>query len=135
MASRKSTVDFILEQIAEAGPVFAKKMFGEYGIYCDGRIVAFVCDDQLFVKPTPSGRMFIGDVTEGFPYTGAKLYLLISDELWNNSKWLTTLFKISAAELLLPSIKISRAKKKNKFEQLGFSCAEHRDLSSSLNFR
>ena len=112
MASRKSTVDFILEQIEKAGPVFAKKMFGEYGIYCDGKIVALVCDDQLFVKPTCPGRNFIGTVTEGCPYPGAKPYLLISDELWNNHQWLTTLFKISAAELPLPPIKISRTKKK-----------------------
>jgi len=112
MASKKSTVDFILEQIEEAGSVFAKKMFGEYGIYCNGRIVAFVCDDQLFVKPTSSGRKFIGDVVEGFPYPGAKPYLLISDELWNNRKWLTTLFKISASELLLPTKKFALTKNK-----------------------
>lgn len=112
MASKKSTVDFILEQIEEAGSVFAKKMFGEYGVYCNERIVAFVCDDQLFVKPTSSGRKFIGNVVEGFPYPGAKPYLLISDELWNNRKWLTTLFKISAAELPLPTKKLFLAKKK-----------------------
>jgi DNA transformation protein len=40
MASQQSCVDFILEQIAEAGVVSAKKMFGEYGIYCDEKIVA-----------------------------------------------------------------------------------------------
>lgn len=114
MSSKKNTVDFILEQIEEAGSVFAKKMFGEYGIYCNERIVAFVCDDQLFVKPTTSGRAFIDDVVEGFPYPGAKPYLLISDELWNNRKWLTTLFKISAAELPLPTKKFSLIKKKMK---------------------
>ena len=40
MASNKTTVDFILDQIAAAGAVSAKKMFGEYGIYCDAKIVA-----------------------------------------------------------------------------------------------
>ena len=66
----------------------------------------------LFVKPTASGRTFIGNVVEEFSYPGAKSYLLISDELWNNRKWLTTLFKVSAAELLLPIKKFSLAKKK-----------------------
>lgn len=56
MASSQGTVDFIVEQTAAAGTVSARKMFGEYGIYCDGRIVALVCDDRLFVKPTPEGR-------------------------------------------------------------------------------
>lgn len=106
MASRQSTVDFILEQIAEAGEVSAKKMFGEYGVYCDRKIVAFVCDDQLFVKPTKAGKAFIGDnVEEGYPYPGAKPYLLISGELWDDREWLATLIKISTAELPLPKQK------------------------------
>ena len=121
MASKKSTVDFILEQIEEAAPVFAKKMFGEYGIYCDGKIVAFVCDDQLFIKPTSSGRTFIGNVVEGFPYPGAKPYLLISDELWNNRKWLTNLFKISAAELPLLTKKFTLTQKKKNDATTHFS--------------
>jgi DNA transformation protein len=102
MASSKSTVDFILEQIADSGTVIAKKMFGEYGIYCGEKIVAFVCDDQLFVKPTNAGRSFIGDVIEGYPYPGAKPYFLISGDLWEDHEWLSTLIKISANELPLP---------------------------------
>lgn len=39
MASSQKIVDFILDQIKNAGTVHAKKMFGEYGIYCDGKIV------------------------------------------------------------------------------------------------
>lgn len=80
MASRQTTIDFILEQIADAGAVSAKKMFGEYGIYCDGKMVALVCDDQLFVKPTESGRSFIGNITEGVPYPGAKACFLIAGD-------------------------------------------------------
>ncbi|RJT43728.1 TfoX/Sxy family protein [Legionella taurinensis] len=55
MSSKQSTIDFILEQITNAGTVYAKKMFGEYAIYCDDKVVALVCDDQLFVKPTTAG--------------------------------------------------------------------------------
>jgi TfoX/Sxy family transcriptional regulator of competence genes len=67
MASRQSTVDFILEQIATAGTVSAKKMFGDYGIFCDGKMLALVCDDQLFVKTTLAGKSFKGKITEGGP--------------------------------------------------------------------
>ena len=65
MASRQTTVDFILKQIADAGTVSAKKMFGEYGIFCDGKMVALACDDQLFVKPTLAGEEFMGQYLEG----------------------------------------------------------------------
>lgn len=99
MASKQNTVDYILEQISEAGKVSAIKMFGEYGVYCDEKIVALVCDDLLFVKPTMAGLAFMGDCPEACPYPGAKPYLLISREKWGDREWLTTLFKISASEL------------------------------------
>lgn len=105
MASSQSTVDFILEQIHASGRVSAKKMFGEYGIYCNDKIVAFVCDDQLFLKPTKAGREFIGNIIEAPPYKGAKSYFLISGDLWDDSEWLATLVRLSANELPLPKKK------------------------------
>ena len=72
MASDAKTVAFLVDQIATAGVVHAKAMFGEYGLYCDGKMVAMVCDDQLFVKPTAGGRAFAGLVDERPPYPGAK---------------------------------------------------------------
>jgi TfoX/Sxy family transcriptional regulator of competence genes len=110
MASRQSTVDFIVEQIADAGAVSAKKMFGEYGLFCDGKMVALICDDQLFVKTTEGGRAYIGDVTEVSPYAGAKPCFLISGEQWEDSDWLAKLIKISTAELPLPKKKSQKSK-------------------------
>ena len=54
MASQQSTVDFLLDQMAGAGALVAKKMFGETGLYCDGKMFAIVADDQLYIKPTDS---------------------------------------------------------------------------------
>lgn len=102
MASQQSTVDFIIEQIAKAGQVSARKMFGEYGIYCDGKMVALVCDDQLFVKPTKGGRALVGDVVEASPYRGAKPCFLIPGDRWDDADWLTELIAISTAELPTP---------------------------------
>lgn len=101
MSSKQSTVDFILEQITHARTIYAKKMFGEYAIYCDDKVVALVCDDQLFVKPTQKGKAFITNYIEGYPYVGAKPYLLISGEMWDESEWLSELIKITASELPL----------------------------------
>ena len=114
MASRQSTVDFIVEQIAGAGEVSAKKMFGEYGLYCDGKIVALVCDDQLFVKPTAAGRAFIGNVVEGCPYPGAKPNLLISGDRWDDRAWLTQLIRTTATDLAAPKKKSGGGKRASK---------------------
>lgn len=105
MATTQGTIDYILEQMAEAGLMTAKKMFGEYGLYCDGKIVALVCEGQLYLKPTKSGRAFIGQCEERPPYKGAKPYLYISGDKWDDNEWLSTLIRISAAELPLPKKK------------------------------
>ena len=102
MATSQSTVDYIVEQIATAGAVAQRKMFGEYAIYCDGKLVALVCNDQLFIKPTASGGAFIGSPNEKPPYKGAKPYFWISGEHWEECDWLTELVRVSAGELPLP---------------------------------
>ena len=52
MASDKSFFEFIVYQMGNAGYISQKKMFGEYAIYCDDNVVALVCDNQLYIKPT-----------------------------------------------------------------------------------
>jgi TfoX/Sxy family transcriptional regulator of competence genes len=105
MASKQTTVDFILEQMQGAGAVRAKAMFGEYAVYCDDKVVALVCDDQLFVKLTAAGRNFIGTATEGQPYPGAKACFLISGDQWEDREWLSQLIKLTALELPVPKPK------------------------------
>ena len=108
MASQQTTVDYIVEQIAKAGRVSARKMFGEYGIYCDDKMVALVCDDQLFIKPTTSGRAYVGDVTERPPYKGAKPCFLIPGDQWEDADWLAELVRLTTAELPMPAKKGKR---------------------------
>ena len=102
MASRQSTVDYIVEQCTSTDSVSARKMFGDYAIYCGEKTVALVCDDQLFVKPTAEGRAFLGACPEGPPYPGAKPWLIISGEKWDDHAWLSELVRITAAQLPIP---------------------------------
>jgi len=85
MSTKQNTVDFILEQINSAGIVSAKKMFGEYALYCDGKVVGLVCDNELFIKITSAGRAFVGDCPEKQPYKGAKPCFFISGDKWDES--------------------------------------------------
>lgn len=107
MASTQFFVDFIVNQAEDAGHITYRKMFGEYAIYCDNKVVALVCDDQLFVKPTEAGRAFIENVVEAPPYPGAKLYFLIEDRCENRA-WLSELIKITAKELPAPKPKTKK---------------------------
>ncbi len=104
MASNQKFVDFVVGQIKRAGKITAKKMFGEYGIYSDGKIFGLICDNKLFIKPTKSGREFIGEVVESPPYPGAKPSFLIEDKM-EDSEWLSKLVRITLKELPEPKPK------------------------------
>lgn len=77
MASRLEYVRYVAEQLSGAGEITYKKMFGEYGLYCDGKIFANVSDDQLFIKITEAGRSLFPGLPEAPPYPGAKNDFLI----------------------------------------------------------
>jgi len=107
MASDKSFVEFIVDQIENAGQITYKKMFGEYAVYCEGKVVALVCDNRLFIKPTEGGKHFIGDVVEAPAYPGAKLSFLI-DARVEDRQWISNLIRITCEEL--PEQKIRKKK-------------------------
>lgn len=104
MASDPNFVDFIVEQIDNAGAISAKKMFGEYALYSGEKLFALICDNKLFIKPTQAGRTFIGEVVEAPPYPGAKPSFLIEDKIEDRT-WLSELVKLSVQELPLPKPK------------------------------
>lgn len=111
MATKAETADYLVGQIKSAGEVYARKMFGEYGMYCDGRMIALICDDQLFIKPTVSGRNYLDNVEEAPPYPGSKDWFLIPEDNWDDEVWLSELVRITTAEVPLPKPKKPRQKK------------------------
>lgn len=104
MASDLDFVEYVVDQMEDAGVITYKKMFGEYAVYCRGKVVALVCDNQLFVKPTEAGRAFIGDVVEAPPYPGAKPSFLIGEGM-EDSDWLARLIRLTEKELPAPKPK------------------------------
>ncbi len=110
MSSDQSFVDFIVDQIDSTGTITSKKMFGEYAIYSDNKVVALICDNRLFVKPTEKGRAFIGDTIEAPPYPNAKPSFLIEDK-FEDREWISELIRITAEELPEPKPKKIKSKK------------------------
>ena len=79
MASNPDFVQYIADQCAGAGEITVRKMFGDYGIYCDGTIFGLVCDNRFYLKPTEAGRSLLRSVEMQPPYDGAKDYFFIED--------------------------------------------------------
>ena len=80
MGTAASTIDHLLDTLAPLA-LSARKMFGEYALFLDGKVVALVCDDRLFLKPTHGANAALPGSPTGHPYPGAKLHLLVTDAL------------------------------------------------------
>ena len=110
MASDINFIEFIVDQIESSGSIRYRKMFGEYAIYCNDKVVALICNDQLLVKPTKAGRLFIDNVVEAPAYPGAKPSFLIDDQL-EDREWLSELIVLTEKELPKPKPKKKKVKK------------------------
>lgn len=107
MATSQETIIYLLDQLTQLGNrVRTRKMFGEYAIYCDEKVVGLICDDQLFVKITPESLAYVGkNHAEGSPYPGAKPYLLIDGDIIENKQALSNLISQTADSLPHPKPK------------------------------
>ena len=89
MASNTDFVQYVVDQCADAGEITARKMFGDYGIYCHGKIFGLICDDRLYIKPTEAGRRLLRKEDLRPPYDGAKDYFYIAEV--DDSQYLASL--------------------------------------------
>ena len=104
MANDPDFVNFVVDQIDESCDISFRHMFGGTTVYSRGKVVALICNDQLFVKPSKRGRSYIGDVVEAPPYPGAKNSFLIEDRI-EDREWLTELIRITEAAVPPPKPK------------------------------
>lgn len=103
MASNADFVQFIADQCAGAGEIVTKKMFGDYGIYCDGKIFGLICDNCFYLKPTEAGRKLLRVMDMRPPYEGAKNYFYIADV--DDRDYLSELVRETCSELPMPKQK------------------------------
>lgn len=112
MATRKETAAFILERLGPPDRFMVKAMFGEFALYADGKPVAFICDDQLFVKIMPES-IALDDRCERAPaYPGSKDYYLVPEEMIAGDAKLAPMLLRMAEALPLPKVKKKTAKRK-----------------------
>ena len=79
MATQKETIEFILGKLRDRGRFTARAMFGEYALYADGKVVALVCDDLLYVKILPASHELERQCEKGEPYPGAKPHYIVEE--------------------------------------------------------
>jgi DNA transformation protein len=112
MATSQSTIDFLLDQLAEQGAFSARKMFGEYCLYMSGAPVGLVCDNQLFLRDDAGLRALLHELTLGEPYPGAKPHICITADQWDDRQALGRWVRCAAeARHAAAALKASRPRK------------------------
>jgi TfoX/Sxy family transcriptional regulator of competence genes len=106
MATNQDFVDYVTEQLALGDRFTQKKMFGEYALYVDGKVVGFACDNSFFVKPSAAATKLAPELPQRPPYPGAKDYP-VADELLDDSDLIRRLILETAA--LMPAPKPKKA--------------------------
>ena len=113
MTTDLSFVEYVIEQSQLDDQVTYKRMFGEYGIYIDGKIVAFACDNSLFVKAADATAALTASLPRRPPYPGAKGYP-VADELLDDSEQLHALLVATANAMPEPKPRKPTTRKSRK---------------------
>jgi len=79
MSTQKEVIDYILETLQHHGRFTARKMFGEYALYADQKVVGLVCDNNLYVKIVKESNKLEALCEKHPPYPGAKDYYLVEE--------------------------------------------------------
>ena len=111
MATNQDFVDYVAEQVGLGDRLTQKKMFGEYALYVDGKVVAFACDNSLFIKPSAAAVKLAPELPQRPPYPGAKGYP-VADELLDDADLIRQLILATAALMPEPRPKKTASSRK-----------------------
>jgi TfoX/Sxy family transcriptional regulator of competence genes len=101
VSTSKQTVAFIEDQLAPLD-IRTRSMFGEFGIYCDGKVVGFICDDTLFIKPSNADEFVQKRTVLAPAYPGSKDYNSVPGDVLEDADWLRDAIQRVADALPVP---------------------------------
>ena len=82
MATDRDFIAYVTEQVALGDRLTHKKMFGEYALYVDGKVVAFACDNSVFVKPSAAAATLAPGLSTLWPFidrVAVRVHMFICD--------------------------------------------------------
>lgn len=108
MATSPATVESVLSALGR--PFSARAMFGEHAVYADGKVVALVCDDRLYVKVHAATDALAEECELAPPYPGAKDHYVLDEGQWMARRDLPRMLAGLAKALPAPKPKTKKAK-------------------------
>ncbi len=100
MATSKEYALFVENQFRGLEGFTLKRMFGEYGMYLQGRVLGFLADEQILLQSTPTAMRLLPEAERRELFPGSKLFIVFPDE--GNSQLLKSVSMAMLEELEFP---------------------------------
>ena len=71
--------EYIRERFSTVGNIVIKAMMGGYLVYLNGKLIGDICDNELFLKRTPTSDRLLADSELRYPYEGSKTLMHVFD--------------------------------------------------------
>lgn len=109
MASSEEFTQYVIGQLEEVGCITYKKLFGEYGLWNEGKFFGTVEDNQFYVKKTEAGKKLLPGAEPVAPHGGTPGMYAV-EEL-EDKAFLAELVRATCAELPAPKPRKPKAKR------------------------
>ena len=71
--------EYVRDSFSEYGDIVIKSMMGGYLVYFNGKLVGDICNNELFLKRTPTSDRLLADSELRYPYEGSKTLMHMFD--------------------------------------------------------
>lgn len=97
MTTTKDYLQYILDQISDLENITYRQMMGEYILYYNWKIIWWIYDNRLLLKPTDKVKKLINNLEMQTPYPWAKEMIYVDNV--DNSDYLKELINETYNEL------------------------------------
>ena len=100
MSSSSDYLQFILDQLSDLPEISYRQMMWEYILYFHSKIIGWIYDNRLLLKPTEKVKEIMKNFEMQIPYPWAKPMIYVDNV--DNSDFLKKIIEITYNELLIP---------------------------------
>lgn len=71
--------EYVRECFSTVGDIVIKSMMGGYLVYFNGKLIGDICNNELFLKRTPTSDRLLADSELRYPYEDSKTLMHVFD--------------------------------------------------------
>ena len=72
--------EYVRDSFSKSGDIVIKSMMSGYLVYFNGKLIGDICNNELFLKRTPTSDRLLADSERRYPYEGSKTLMHVFDK-------------------------------------------------------